>query len=790
MPAKLHNIGQFVAIDGRPVTSTRGTIKEIAKAYRKFYAFATSAEQDRATKAEPFLCMHITCPPASYDVNVEPAKDEVLFSDPSHVTTLAEQLFVGFYGTQVLEQPSPKKHLGASGKSAVIDTGFDTLLARKPPQSGIKTTWPDMYTGPATQSRGAISDSNEKQQGDRRSSPQITPSLQHQTTASDVDDQPTQRASEPLRPHFNMYDADDQEFLEKAPAASQDVTMDEHEETILRNAKITNPWSLAKLNAPAQPKQSVTRQEAPMQLMTPGYGESLSMRTSHNDYAAQHPDPACLPSPAASSPCPERYQNPGPPLRPWRPGAGDALADDDIIFTQEIRPQSPASRQNGALDAWIRPQKPTVQLPSFQRASNVYKEDGIFSDPPPRDFDHRYGSSREGGPFSPTSEADKAYESSSARLSSPIRSFRSPILKSSKDPPLMESMSQSPRSPAAEMASDIRPAPFTFSEAPPSRPILSPARHLSRDQMPPPPSPSQRTFKASQLPNPELDDILEFEERKRQTMMKHRKAEAKFPFGETNHVKLAQIQRSSASILSVPSATYWKRRDQTQLDLREEPCNAAEDFEKRFGTRQDQQEEVSLPRISPHHNRYLAAKQRLTHGHPEPTEDISEDSSPVGNLDAGAALVDGSSYQMPESDPRAYLIRHKDNIAAPGANSGLTKTGLKIRRTKTARLPLETTPLDTATHDLRAVSARPFPTLTVLGTWCRKLGSSDPYVKTGQDDFVRWSVNARDVPGWERSLRELVGLHFRAKVGAECVEPDVTLSLVTAIKAHVDVHDL
>ena len=781
MPAKLHNIGHFVAIDGRPVTATRGTIKEIVKAYRKFYASATSAEQDGATKVEPFLCMHITCPPASYDVNVEPAKDEVLFSDPLYVTTLAEQLFVGFYGTKVLEQPPPKKHLGASGKSAVVDT-FDTLLARKPPQGDPQTTSPGEHCGSAAQSHRTLShDNNKKQQEDRRVSLQVTESVQSS---------PTQRASEPLRPHFNMYDLDDQEHLEEGPAASQNFTMEDPEGTNLRNVKVTNPWSIAKLNAPAQPRQSVTRQEAPMQLMTPGYGESLSMRTSHNDHAAQHPDPAGVPSPAASSPCPERYQNPGPPLRPWRLGAADALADDDIIFTQEIGPQSPASRQNGALDAWVRPQKPTVQLPSFQRASNVYNKDGKFSDPPPSDFDHRYGSSREGGSFSPTSEADKAYESSSARLSSPIRPFRSPLLKSSKDPPLMESMSQSPRSPAAEMASDIGPAPFKFSKAPPSRPTLSPARHVYRDQMPPPPSPLQHTFKVSQSPNPELDDILEFEERKRQTMMKHRKAEAKLPFDETNPAKLAQIQRSSASILSAQSAMTGKRRNATQLDLREEPSNPAEDFEKRFGTRQDEEVEVSLPRNSLHHNRYLAARQRLTHGHPEPTDDVDENTSAAGNLEAGAALVDDSSYQMPESDPRAYLMRHKDSIAPQGATSGFTKTGLKIRRTKTARLPLETTPLDAATHDLRAVSARPFPTLSVLGTWCRKLGSSDRYFKTGQDDFVRWSVNARDVPGWERSLHELVGLHFRAKVGAECVEPDVTLSLVTAIKAHVDAHDL
>jgi DNA mismatch repair ATPase MutL len=32
--------------------------------------------------SDPFLCIHFQCPLGSYDANIEPAKDDVLFTGP------------------------------------------------------------------------------------------------------------------------------------------------------------------------------------------------------------------------------------------------------------------------------------------------------------------------------------------------------------------------------------------------------------------------------------------------------------------------------------------------------------------------------------------------------------------------------------------------------------------------------------------------------------------------------------------------------------------------------------
>lgn len=83
---------QYISIDGRPVGADRSTVKEIVKTYKRVL-------QQRVTSdSRPFLFMQIRCPPESYDVNIEPAKDEVLFFQPDLLLSLVERLFKQAYG--------------------------------------------------------------------------------------------------------------------------------------------------------------------------------------------------------------------------------------------------------------------------------------------------------------------------------------------------------------------------------------------------------------------------------------------------------------------------------------------------------------------------------------------------------------------------------------------------------------------------------------------------------------------------------------------------------------------
>lgn len=76
---------------------------------------------------DPFLYLHIICPSSSYDVNVEPAKDDVLFADTDFVIARLECFLKSIYGE--LKTPTAACRPRANPKSE----GFDLLLARKPP---------------------------------------------------------------------------------------------------------------------------------------------------------------------------------------------------------------------------------------------------------------------------------------------------------------------------------------------------------------------------------------------------------------------------------------------------------------------------------------------------------------------------------------------------------------------------------------------------------------------------------------------------------------------------------
>lgn len=65
--------------------------------YNKYYQSTTTASTNLSS-SKPFICLRIKCPPESYDVNIEPAKDQVLFFHPSHLLSLAETLFQNVYG--------------------------------------------------------------------------------------------------------------------------------------------------------------------------------------------------------------------------------------------------------------------------------------------------------------------------------------------------------------------------------------------------------------------------------------------------------------------------------------------------------------------------------------------------------------------------------------------------------------------------------------------------------------------------------------------------------------------
>jgi hypothetical protein len=200
--ARIANEGAFLSVDSRPVNSTHGTMKKITTVVRERLRKANPTLE---SIKDPFLCMNIKCPPDSYDPNIEPAKDNVLFSDEGLVVSVVEKLAKSFYPEAV-----------ASPKSEHEDpTPTQTL-------QDIPSSSPFGICMDATQSQ-AENISVPRNKGRQWRS--------------------------------NMYgiDEEDLELLsENQPPAFED----EDEENGRRAVDVSNPWIIAKMNAATKHKNS------------------------------------------------------------------------------------------------------------------------------------------------------------------------------------------------------------------------------------------------------------------------------------------------------------------------------------------------------------------------------------------------------------------------------------------------------------------------------------------------------------------------------------------------------
>ncbi|KFZ18785.1 hypothetical protein V502_03935 [Pseudogymnoascus sp. VKM F-4520 (FW-2644)] len=117
--------GHYASVDSRPVSCTRGTLKKVISSYKQHIrAFAAKASKE--VPKDPFIYLRITCPIGSYDPNIEPAKDDVLFEDEDAVLSAAEKLFKPLYCTTTLTIPgddtfndSPAPKSGAGHNSSI-----------------------------------------------------------------------------------------------------------------------------------------------------------------------------------------------------------------------------------------------------------------------------------------------------------------------------------------------------------------------------------------------------------------------------------------------------------------------------------------------------------------------------------------------------------------------------------------------------------------------------------------------------------------------------------------------
>lgn len=80
---------RYISVDGRPLNCGRGIAKRLSIIYSEFLNRYASGE---GANSEYFIRLNICCPPGAYDANIEPHKDNVLFSDERAILDAFKQL--------------------------------------------------------------------------------------------------------------------------------------------------------------------------------------------------------------------------------------------------------------------------------------------------------------------------------------------------------------------------------------------------------------------------------------------------------------------------------------------------------------------------------------------------------------------------------------------------------------------------------------------------------------------------------------------------------------------------
>lgn len=123
-------------MDGRPLSNNRGIGQEISKIFKSYIlssASKTSKQEISKSISDPFLALQISCPRGTYDVNIEPAKDDIMFEDRELVLALVSDLFRDHYGeVDGAEESAPKENKINASHPGQVSNGFDLLMAKKP----------------------------------------------------------------------------------------------------------------------------------------------------------------------------------------------------------------------------------------------------------------------------------------------------------------------------------------------------------------------------------------------------------------------------------------------------------------------------------------------------------------------------------------------------------------------------------------------------------------------------------------------------------------------------------
>ncbi|KAL9102925.1 MAG: hypothetical protein Q9163_001985 [Psora crenata] len=229
---------QFISIDARPISCSRGTAKHIVSRFKKSFRTAASGN-DIDKSVDPFICLNIMCPPESYDANVEPAKDLVLFDNLELVLSLADNFFRAFYGNPTTGGQS------CTSRLAMPKTTWPDSLAKGQSNSSAA---PRVQHGQETRAVGCNGSRTSKSPEHLSSGATLYPEK-----ISDVAFEQQRLRYERLCKRGSMYDESEEDAYQANEASddpfSDTVGQNLDSEDAVDDITISNPWAIAKFNA-------------------------------------------------------------------------------------------------------------------------------------------------------------------------------------------------------------------------------------------------------------------------------------------------------------------------------------------------------------------------------------------------------------------------------------------------------------------------------------------------------------------------------------------------------------
>jgi DNA mismatch repair protein MutL len=271
---------QYVSVDSRPLSSGRGTLKKIVSIYKAIISAMLVGDVSGKVKS-PFIRLNIVCPAGSYDPNVEPAKDDVLFEDEKVLFYLVEDWLRSLYGDRIVAISASTNQDEAHDIAHSTDTVGDSKM--------------NGHAFPSANPGIEFSSSSDMSDRDTSSLNDLILELTPDVGVTELPASPETVDSPPVvdQPKSGLDMSadypDELEFAEgeQLPAGDGFTDKEPRNKQTSRNFNSLNPWVIAKLNG------SVIKKKPRESSLTDSVGESAGKRPLLT--------PFMLPTPRGSS---------------------------------------------------------------------------------------------------------------------------------------------------------------------------------------------------------------------------------------------------------------------------------------------------------------------------------------------------------------------------------------------------------------------------------------------------------------------------------------------------------